>query len=278
MNPRTILYPLRVEQPIDELGAAITLCGQIGAHLSVVLIGFEPSPPVGADSVILSDSWGGHTESIKRQLRTRGKEVEQHLLDSGVSAEIKRWLMVEDSVEAGIAEHALFADVAFIPRTLPNDRGFARRIAAGVLFRSGKPIVVAEPEQFGSLSWKTVVVGWDNEKTAARAIAEAMPMLSRAEDVHVLCVDPGSMVHRAVEAPGWDLATYLSRHDVTTTVHTQPSGGRPISDVLTDFAKDVGADGLVAGAYGHSRLRQRLLGGTTRSLIESGTLPLLMAH
>jgi len=278
MTPKTILYPLRVEQPIDELGAAMEFCRNNGAHLSVLLIGRAPPPPVAADTVIVADSWGAQAEAAKQELQARGDNIEQHLMNSGVSAEIKRWLMMEEAIEAGTAEHAFFADVTFVSRSLLEERDFARQVVSGVLFGAGKPIIVAQPAQFGSLTWRTILVGWDNEKPAARAVSEAIPLLAAADNVHIVCVDPDATPQRDGEAPGWDLAAYLARHGVEATVHAQPSGGHPVAEVLADFAEDVGADGLVMGAYGHSRLRQRLLGGTTRTLIESGTLPVLMAH
>jgi len=278
MIPRTILYPIRIEQPITELETPVEFCRNNGAHLSVLLIGLAPPPPIAADTVVISDNWAAQSEDAKQELYARGSEIERFLAEAGISAEIKRWLMMEHSIEAGTAEHALFADVTFLSRTFPEERGFARQVVSGVLFGAGKPIIVAEPRQFGTLSWKTVLVGWDNEKPAARAVAEAIPLLARADNVHILCVDPDAVSQRDGEAPGWDLATYLARHGVQATVHTQPSGGNPVATVLTEFAEDLGADGLVMGAYGHSRLRQRLLGGTTRNLIETSKLPILMAH
>ncbi|RNC95648.1 MAG: universal stress protein [Oricola sp.] len=278
MTPKTILFPLRIEQPVAELEAAVDFCRNNDAHLSVLLIGLAPPPPVATDTVVISDNWAAQSEAAKQELHERGSEIEQHLAKAGISAEIKRWLMMEHSIEAGTAEHALFADVTFLSRTFPQERGFARQVVSGVVFGAGRPIIVADPAQFGTLSWGTILIGWDNEKPAARAVAEALPLLAAADNVHILCVDPDAVPQRDGEAPGWDLATYLARHGVQTTVHTQPSGGNPVATVLADFAEDLGADGLVMGAYGHSRLRQRLLGGTTRSLIETGKLPILMAH
>ena len=111
----------------------------------------------------------------------------------------------------------------------PEERGFARQVVSGALFGTGKPIIVAEPAQFGRLSWKTVLVSWDNEKPAARAVAEAIPLLAAVENEHILCVGPDAVAERDGESPGWDLATYLARHGVQPTVHTQSDRNRQIA-------------------------------------------------
>jgi len=278
MTPKTILYPLGMDQPLDELRPAIELCRAREAHLTVLLIALAPPPPIAVDTVILSDAWASQAEEIKKELHAHGERARDLIAESGISCEIKRSLMVDSSIELAVAEHAFFADLTLISRTLPEKAGFADHVASGVLFGAGKPVLVGAPAQFETLDWKTVLIAWDNEKPAVRAIAEALPILRAAEAVHILSIDPDASRTGDGEAPGWDLAAYLSRHGVNLTVHTQPSGQLALSRVIVEFADDIGADGIVMGAFGHSRLRQRLLGGTTRSMMEDCPLPVLMAH
>lgn len=278
MIAKTILYPIHMDQPHEELGPAVELCRARGAHLTVLMIGLAPPPPVAVDTVILSDSWAVNAEKIKKELTERGNTVRDYLAESGISCEIKRSLMVDNSIELAVAEHAFFADIALLPRTLPRKNGFAHHVASGILFGAGKPVIIGEPAQFAGLDWKTVLIAWDNERPAVRAIAEAIPLLQSADAVHILAIDPDASRARDGEAPGWDLGVYLARHGIEVVVHTQPSGHLPIAKVIGEFAEEIGADGLVMGAFGHSRLRQRLLGGTTRSVMEDGPYPVLMAH
>ena len=105
-----------------------------------------------------------------------------------------------------------------------------------------------------------------------------MDILVRAEKVHVVVVDPNATRHAMGEEPGADVATYLSRHGVNVIVETIASGGRDPALVLQRHATDVGADLIVMGAYGHSRLRERIFGGTTQTMLSHVDAPVLMAR
>ncbi|WP_306120361.1 MULTISPECIES: universal stress protein [unclassified Roseitalea] len=278
MLARTIIYPIHMDQDPAELNPVIEMCRAGDAHLTVLVIGLSPPPPIAVDTVILSDTWANQAESRKSELRERAAQIEHRLMQSAISAEVKRALMVDSSVEMTVAEHAFFADLVMLPRTLPGTHGLNEHVAAGAMFGGGKPVVVGQPDQFGALDWKTVLVAWDNERAAARAVSEAIPLLKRAEQVRIACVDPDAIRTASGEAPGWDMATYLARHGIEVVVDTLSSGSRPTSQTIGNFAAEIGADAIVMGAYGHSRLRQRFLGGTTSAIMKACDLPVLMAH
>lgn len=96
--------------------------------------------------------------------------------------------------------------------------------------------------------------------------------------MHVTLVDPTAIGSASGREPGAEIASYLARHGVNVIVDRLPSMGRPVADVLKLHARDIGADMIVMGAYGHSRLRERLFGGVTKSMIEQCDVPVLMMH
>jgi nucleotide-binding universal stress UspA family protein len=119
-------------------------------------------------------------------------------------------------------------------------------------------------------------VCWDGSETAARAIGDAMPLLQRAENVDVVMVREEKA--KSDELPGADIGQHLARHDVKVEVKTIPSAGIDVASAILSFAADNAIDFIVMGAYGHSRLREFVLGGATRGILQAMTVPTFMSH
>jgi nucleotide-binding universal stress UspA family protein len=119
-------------------------------------------------------------------------------------------------------------------------------------------------------------VCWDGSRQAARAIGDAMPLLSKAGKVEVVIIanEPG----KQDEIEAVDMGQHLARHGLKINVERIPRGDVDVADALLSYAADSGADFMVMGGYGHSRLREFVLGGVTRSILQSMTVPVLMAH
>jgi nucleotide-binding universal stress UspA family protein len=123
-----------------------------------------------------------------------------------------------------------------------------------------------------------VLLAWNSRPEAARAAKEALPMLVRADAVHIVLVDPdGSYLFNGGE-PGADIATFLSRHNVKTIVEQLASAERSTEAVIQQRAREIGSDIIVMGAYGHSRLRERIFGGVTASILDECQLPVFFAR
>jgi nucleotide-binding universal stress UspA family protein len=125
---------------------------------------------------------------------------------------------------------------------------------------------------------RRVLAAWDGSAPAARALGDALPLLRQAGRVSLVVVDPERLGGRVGERPGADMAAHLARHGVKVEVQALPSGGLATADVLLDLAADTGAELLVMGGYGHSRLREFVLGGVTRSILGTMAVPTLMSH
>jgi nucleotide-binding universal stress UspA family protein len=195
----------------------------------------------------------------------------------GVSAE---WREIPGGADADPALHARYADLTILGQLDPDsgEPETFRPRPEQVTLASGRPIlIVPYAGNFSSLG-RRVVIGWNASQEAARAISDAMPLLTAAEIVTVLTVDPREGPRAHGELPGADISLHLARHGVKAEIERTVSADLPVGEVLLSRAADLGADLLVMGAYGHSRARELLLGGATRSLLRSMTLPVLMSH
>ena len=123
-----------------------------------------------------------------------------------------------------------------------------------------------------------VLVPWNFSREAARAMYDGLPFLGSARAVEVVTFDPEKLSRPIELTPPPDLRSYLSRHDIAARMTEQPSGGIDIGSAILSHAADTGADLIVAGAYSHSRARELILGGATRKLFKSMTVPTLMSH
>lgn len=150
-----------------------------------------------------------------------------------------------------------------------------RHVFEEALFNSGHPVIVV-PKIGGSVGARTIVVAWDGSARSARAVSDALPMLQGAARISIATVAGEKDLSRM--APGADLAAYLARHGVESTLAVLSAADGNASDALRRHAEDIGADMIVMGAFVHSRLRQSVLGGVTRSLLEDCAVPLFMAY
>jgi len=143
------------------------------------------------------------------------------------------------------------------------------------LFDSGRPVFVVPYIHEGPAKLDHAVVAWDGGLVAARALAGATPLLTRARRVEVVTIAPRD--EPVEELPGFNITRHLARHGVNAQLR-QLAPADDVGAALLSHAAQTGADYLVMGAYGHSRLREFVLGGATRSVLASMTVPVLMAH
>jgi nucleotide-binding universal stress UspA family protein len=167
-------------------------------------------------------------------------------------------------------------DLAVVGQAEPETDAVDRIIVEAVLFDSGRPVICVPYIQKAPLKLDRVMVCWDGGRAAARAIGDAMPLLQRAGRVEVVIVTNESGKQDQIE--GADIGTHLARHGLNVEVKRIPLGDIDVAAMLLSHAADEGVDFIVMGGYGHSRLREFLLGGVTRSILRSMTAPVLMSH
>lgn len=195
----------------------------------------------------------------------------------GLSAE---WRTASGYPSETTALHGRYVDLIVLGQLDPDDRmaPLFRPLPEEVVLAVGRPILVIPYAGSWREIGRRVLVGWDASREATRATNDAMPLMAGAEAVRVLAVDPADGPTGHGEVPGADIALHLARHGVKATIERTVSDGIGAGNALLSRASDLEADLLVMGAYGHSRVRELLLGGATRTVLESMTLPVLMAH
>jgi len=258
-----------------RIALARRLAQQEGAELTAVyavtptLVAL-PVPPMSPDltaSVIEID--------VDRRTRARA-EFDRAMQEPGVNV---GWAEVEElSPIVALSQQALYSDLVVVGQHEPASTqsvDLPPDFPEAVMATSGRPALVVPYVEPLPVLGQTVVIAWKETREAARAVAAAMPLLRRAAQVHVLT---WSAEGSRVTGAKLDLAGYLKLHGVTPAWHEQGSEPGSLGEILLSRAFDLGADLLVMGCYGHSRAREWVLGGTSRTVLRSMTLPVLMAH
>jgi len=259
---------------------AAALAEGFEAHLvGLYLVPFpEALRPLGYYDPALLHPFYRELREQARDVADKQREVFEHVASlHGLSSE---WRAIAAGPDADPALHARYADLTILGQLDP-DRGetdLVRPRPEYVTLASGRPILVVPYAGNFEVIGRRVLIGWNATREAARAVNDAMPLLEGAEVVTVLTIDPREGPHGHGELPGADISLHLARHGVKAEIERTASADLPVGEVILSRAADLGADLLVMGAYGHSRARELLLGGATRSLLRSMTLPVLMSH
>jgi nucleotide-binding universal stress UspA family protein len=176
-----------------------------------------------------------------------------------------------------LLNHARMCDLIVIGQDHPDRPEPLRAdLIEAALFDSGRPILLVPYVGVEAFSAKKILVAWDGSKTSAHAVYAAMSILEKADEVQVVMVD-AEKLHLPGD-PGADLAVYLSRHGVNVTVQKIAATEGGASEALVKHIEANGNDLVVMGGYGHSRVREFILGGVTRDMLDTMPVPCLMAH
>ena len=277
MPLKSILCVIGVNQSDRDIQEAIHLCAEIDAHLSVLVVALAAPPPIGAP-VVVADGWLAQREVDITRLRSRVEQVTALVAKAELSSDVDSTYSEFASTDEVIRRRARYADLTVLGPDLLEDNDLKVPAIDGGLFESGRPLLIFPAGSKPTVQPKRILLAWDSRVEAARAAHEAIDLLAGAVEVRVTLVDPESAFGRDGPEPGADIGAYLARHGVKVIVDRLPSAGQAIADVLRQHAADISADMIVMGAYGHSRLRERIFGGVTKSMIDEATLPVLMTH
>jgi nucleotide-binding universal stress UspA family protein len=278
MDYRTILAVVGVNHFDEDIRNAITISQSVEAHLTAVVLAMAAPPPIGSYAEVVSAAWLEERQGDMEKLARQTDAIKAALASSGLSHDVQDVYTEFAWADEDVAERALYADLTLIGRQAGEDEDLCKRILGGALFQSPSPVLFNPTGRVATLSPRSVLVAWDSRAEAGRAVRQALPVLKAASEVRVTLVDPVAAASRNGEEPGADIALYLARHGVTVSVDVLSSSGRSVGETLKQHAVDVSAELFVMGAYGHSRLRQRIFGGVTRSMIEEAELPIFWGH
>lgn len=272
----TVLTNIDFSGPVID--QAISLAVEHDGHLDVLCLGVDPSQTgyyyAGANAMVLQ-------ETIERTLEN-AEAVETHVIPSLQNAGI-RWSTetnVAQLADLGrhVSSRAQFSDLCILCKPYGEGRGAELEpILESVLFEGRSPALVVPQQNAPMSAPKRVLIAWNESPEAMSAIRASLPLLQTAEAVHVVIIDPPTHGPNRSD-PGGVLSQFLSRHGVRIEIDVLSKTLPRVSDVLKRHARDMDADMIVMGAYGHSRFREAILGGATRYMLEQADLPVFMAR
>jgi nucleotide-binding universal stress UspA family protein len=254
---------------------ATSVAAAFSAHLAGIAFLYDPVIPDGSLAGVPVDLIEIQREENSQVANAAVRRLEEAARQAGVSVETR----VIDATLGGAA--TLFGriarrfDLAVVGQAQREHGASEQLMIEGALFESGRPLIVVPYIQKRGLSLERVLACWDGSRTAARALADAMPFLARAKAVDIVIVAEEG---KNDEITGANMGEHLTRHGIAASVKRIARGHLDIADVILSYAADSGADFMVMGGYGHSRLREFILGGVTRSILNSMTVPVLMSH
>jgi nucleotide-binding universal stress UspA family protein len=187
------------------------------------------------------------------------------------------WRVVDGLAEEVVAAHARYADLVIVGQSEPDAAATTTPpdLAETVALASERPVLIVPHIGVTKPPGKTVMLCWNGTREAARAVTGALPILKQADKVIILLIDPRN---DGDEQPGASISRWLGRHGVKAVVQRDTAAESSVGGVILSRAADQDADLIVMGLYGHSRMREWVLGGASRTLLASMTVPLLVAH
>jgi nucleotide-binding universal stress UspA family protein len=255
---------------------ALSVASTFAAHAVGIAFQYDPIMPIA-----LMDDVPPDVIDTQRAENERAANAATSRFDGAArAASVLSETRIIESTMAGVATRfahiARRFDLSIVEQAKPEADGPEALIVEQALFGSGRPVLVVPYIQAAPFKADRVMLCWDGSQTAAHAAGDAMPFLARAKTVEVFVVESGKL--KSNEMPGADIAVHLARHNRNVSVTRTASGDTDVASVILSHAADTGADMLVMGGYGHSRLREFILGGATRAILTSMTLPTLMSH
>jgi nucleotide-binding universal stress UspA family protein len=262
--------------PVSVLDDAISIAATLGAHLAAVSCEVHVQIPGHFLSGSVANIPGiiaGEAEKSRQSARGLLAAFDAAAARAGVPHETIVEKCPTFEVPELLVDYARLRDLTIVPVPESYDQWYAET----VIFGSGRPtLILPETPRARPFELGVVVVAWDFSRAAARAVSDALPLLERARKVRVVTVANEKSLDTKHSAE--ELAKNLTRHGIDVVLDRVDANGRPIGEVLEAYTLSHQVDVLVMGAYGHSRWREYILGGATKSLLSKPPLPILLSH
>ncbi|WP_175719315.1 universal stress protein [Burkholderia anthina] len=261
-----------------RLEFALRLARRFGAHLTGLFAVYTPEPQSFYVMAGSADYFRAHREQRDERMAALERLFHAEAARAKVPA---AWVRTDERANAAMPRAARLADLVIAGQSDPTDPEtyIDDQFAENLVLSAGRPVLfLPYTGEFASVG-ERVLVAWDGSREAARAAHDAMPFLEHAKRTTVAAVVDGDSPAAALRIPAADAALMLARHAHDVTVLDIDTGAGPaVGDTLLSRAYETGSDLLVMGAYGHSRWRELVMGGATRTVLASMTLPVLMSH
>lgn len=260
-----------------RVDAAVRLAADHDAHLTALYVAPHWNVmPAYTEAHIPEDILEEQRKAVAERAGKAKRAFEDTAGKAGLSTE---WRFVEGEITRTLSLHARYADLLILGQAHSSDElSVSEGVVEQVLLDVGRPVLLVPYIGAPATLGERVLVAWNGSREAMRAIHDAMPLLQRAADVQVLSVNPSRGPAGDGDIPGADICLHLARHGVKAQAAFTESKDVSVGELLLSRASDQPADLIVMGAYGHSRYRELVLGGATRQLLGSMTVPVLMSH
>jgi len=274
---KDIIVNLSVTKEGNVVGQyAVSVAATLQAHLTGIAFIYDPVVPISGAGYIPAEIIETQREDNETAAAATIKSFNAAADQAGISAEA---LMTNAGLAGAGDQFARMArrfDLAIIGQPQPDVTSIEQIIGETTLFESGRPVIMVPYIQKAPFKNDNVMICWDGSRPAARAVADALPIIGKSGRVEIVIV--ANERGKQDEIEGADIGQHLARHGLKVDVHRISGGNIDIGDALLSHAADSGADFMVMGGFGHSRLREFVLGGVTRSIFESMTVPVLLSH
>ncbi|MFY9692510.1 MAG: universal stress protein [Xanthobacteraceae bacterium] len=255
---------------------AVSVASAFNAHLTGIAFVYDPIVPVSGTGYIPAEV----IESQQADNETAAKAAIDRFASAteraGLSAEPLTLTASLSGAGDQFGRIARRFDLAIVGQGEPETGTVDEIIAETALFESGRPLIMVPYIQKAPLKLDNVMVCWDGSRQAARAVGDVLPLLTKAGRVEIVIITNERGKQDEIE--GADMGQHLARHGLKIDVHRIAGGNIDVADALLSHAADSSADFMVMGGYGHSRLREFVLGGVTHSMFRSLTIPALLSH
>ena len=278
---RNILVHIPSERPVRPvIDVAVGLTLGRRAHLDAVAIGYESMSALG----MVAEGAGAAAATVMEVEHERAMEranaaisvfeVEAKL--AKIAYGTRAFAAIPAEAEETIGALARLYDLTVVLQPDPSLSSYDNIVAQGVLFKSGGPVLMVPYIHKGPLDAHHVGIAWDGSRLAARALRDALPFLTAAKAVTVIAVNEDQ--NDAGEASSDHIVSHLARRGIKARVERLAADRGDVHGTILSIAADSNIGLLAMGGYGHSRLQERILGGVTRGMFESMTVPVLMSH
>jgi nucleotide-binding universal stress UspA family protein len=281
-----LVYVDQSEHASERLRLAADLACRHMSRLTALYVR-EPTPAQRHEQGI-AELGQGSSEAISRtnqRIRKSVDEATERLqlaleeLHRAHGIEVE-WRCLDGVASIVVPQHARFADLCVLSQDLSaatTDTGYT--FSEQLLFVTGRPVVFVPAQGSFDTLGRHILVAWNSSRASTRAVNDALPLIERAEQVTVLAVNPGEFAERYAALPPEQMVVHLRRHGASVEgIWLNNIPAESIADAVQAQAHKVGADLVVAGAFGHPRLWEKLMGGVTRDLLARMNLPILMSY
>jgi nucleotide-binding universal stress UspA family protein len=272
---RILVHFDQSQQGQSRMDLAVTLARQFGSRLTGVHVIPTLIPPAFVVGQVPPAFLVEQERDVQEAAEAARRQFIERASKEGLTAD---WQSLQFSPVVELRRLARYADLAIVGQNDPDARDLVNQVRPeDVVLGSGRPVLVVPYIGAPATTGRRVVIAWNGGREAARAVGDALPLLRRAETVWALSI--GRDAGETATSPTSELARFLADHGIRATPRELIAGDDiSASDLLLSMLSDLGADLLVMGCYGHSRMREVVLGGMTRGILRHMTVPVLMSH